>query len=62
MLRWVRRRGQQGVIRIEDDTSNANGPDRDVVSPVAQHQADGGNFEWNQKSFVDEEVPADHEA
>ena len=44
------------------DTGHRDSPTRNVVTPEAQDQGEGGNLEGDQESLIDEEVPASHGA
>ena len=55
MTRW---RG----LRIEYDGNSDDGRVWDVVTPETKDCAQGGDFEGDEKSFVEEEVPASHES
>lgn len=50
------------TIASTHDTSHGNGPTRDVLTPETKDQCESSDFEGDQKSFIDEEVPACHEA
>ena len=47
---------------ITHDTGHRDSPTRNVVTPEAQDQGEGGNLEGDQKGLIDEEVPASHGA
>ena len=52
----------KGAVRIEHNAGCTDSRDRNIVSPEAEDEVDGGDFEGDEQGFVDEEVPADHEA
>lgn len=44
------------------NTGNRDCPTGDVVTPESENQCKGGDLEGDQQSFIDEEIPASHEA
>lgn len=49
-------------LRVENNAGNANSDRRDIIRPEFQEEIDGRNLKRDHNSFIEEEVPADHEA
>lgn len=50
------------TIASTHDTSHGYGPARDILTPETKDQCESSDFEGDQKGFINEEVPACHEA
>ena len=51
-----------GGLRIENNGNSNDGRIRDVVTPETEDRAQRGDFEGDQESLVEEEVPPSHES
>lgn len=51
-----------GISRVEHNTDGTDCRRGDRIGPERQHQVESDDFEGDQESFVEEEVPAGHEA
>lgn len=51
-----------GGLRIENNGNSDDGRIWDVVTPETEDRAKSGDFEGDQESLVEEEVPASHES